>query len=132
MAGDSAAPLTAQKPQSKLSAPKRQGRRIIDAHVHLWMLPRNAPPMSDNATFPTGCCGSVPWMEVNRMPADYDATPAGPAVDKLVLIESSVGVTPAPIVNRALELVAEERLRGMVLNGAQSAVPGWLRRIFGL
>jgi hypothetical protein len=42
------------------------------------------------------------------------------------------GITPAPIVNRALEMVDAERLRGVVLNGAQSAVPGWLRRIFGL
>ena len=72
--------------------PKR-GRRIIDSHVHLWQLPRSGPPMSDNATFPTGCCGSVPWMEVNRMPRDYDARVGGPKVDKLVLIESSVGVS---------------------------------------
>jgi hypothetical protein len=37
-----------------------------------------------------------------------------------------------PVVNRALELVDEDRLRGMVLNGAQSAVPGWIRRLFGI
>src|SRR6266567_7590827 len=42
-------------------------RPVIDSHVHLWKLPRNAPPMNDNATFPTGCCGSVPWMEVDRL-----------------------------------------------------------------
>ena len=46
------------------------GRRIIDSHVHLWKLPRNAPPMSDFATFPTGCCGSVPWMEMDRLVPD--------------------------------------------------------------
>ena len=44
--------------------------------------------------FPTGCCGSVPWMEVDRLPADYDARVAGPKVDRVLLIESSVGVTP--------------------------------------
>jgi hypothetical protein len=51
--------------------------------------------------------------------------------DGVVMIVRS-GVTPSPIVNRALELVDADRLRGMVLNGAQSSVPGWLRRLFGL
>ena len=51
--------------------------------------------------------------------------------DGVVMVVRS-GITPAPIVNRALEMVDAERLRGVVLNGAQSAVPGWLRRIFGL
>ena len=77
-------------------------RRIIDSHVHLWKLPRNAPPMSDNATFPTGCCGSVPWMEVDRLPPDYDARVGGPKVNKLVLIESSVGVPPDKIIQSNL------------------------------
>ena len=60
-----------------------------------------------------------------------DAALVTDQADGVVMVVRS-GVTPMPIVNRALELVAEERLRGMVLNGAQSAVPGWLRRIFGL
>lgn len=51
--------------------------------------------------------------------------------DGVVMVIRS-GVTPVPIVNRALELVDEERLRGMVLNGAQSAVPNWIRRLFGI
>src|SRR5712671_5369933 len=78
------------------------GKHIIDSHVHLWQLPRSGPPMSDGATFPSGCCGSVPWMEVNRMPRDYDARIGGPAVDKVVLIESSVGVTPDKIIQSNL------------------------------
>ena len=77
MLGSGATPLIAE---SRAAAARRQGRRVIDAHVHLWKLPRNAPPMSDNATFPTGCCGSVPWMEVDRLPADYDARVGGPKV----------------------------------------------------
>ena len=52
-------------------------------------------------------------------------------VDGVIMVVRS-GITPATIVNRALELVDSERLRGVVLNGAQSAVPGWIRRIFGL
>ncbi|MGE3267414.1 MAG: CpsD/CapB family tyrosine-protein kinase [Chloroflexota bacterium] len=51
--------------------------------------------------------------------------------DGVIMVVRS-GITPAPIVNRALEMVDGERLRGVVLNGAQSAVPGWIRRIFGL
>src|SRR5580698_4099019 len=74
----SAVPLVAQA--------KRAGGRIIDSHVHLWQLPRSGPPMSDNATFPGA---SAPWMQVNRMPRDYDARVGGPKVDMLVLIESS-------------------------------------------
>jgi Mrp family chromosome partitioning ATPase len=60
-----------------------------------------------------------------------DAALVTDQADGVIMVTRS-GVTPAPIVNRALELVSEERLRGMVLNGAQSAVPSWLRRIFGL
>jgi predicted TIM-barrel fold metal-dependent hydrolase len=75
-----------------------QGPKTIDSHVHLWKLPRNAPPMSDNATFPTGCCGSVPWMEVDRLIPDYNARVGGPKVDKVVLIESSVGVPADKII----------------------------------
>ena len=60
-----------------------------------------------------------------------DAAMVTDQADGVIMVIRS-GVTPAPIVNRALDLIAEDRLRGMVLNGAQSAVPGWLRRIFGL
>ena len=29
----------------------RKGTPVIDGHIHLWKLPRNQPPMSDNATY---------------------------------------------------------------------------------
>src|SRR5258708_40128725 len=94
--GAAATPLAAQSPQSQaVPLARRQGRRIVDGHVHLWKLPRNAPPISDNATFPTGCCGSVPWMEVDRLTPDYDARVGSPTADKVVLIEASVGGTAA-------------------------------------
>jgi L-fuconolactonase len=94
--GAASLPLRAQSTQT------RRRRRIIDTHVHLWQLPRNEPPMSDSATFPTGCCGSVPWMEVDRLTPDYDARVGGPEVDKVVLIESSVGVPPDKIMQSNL------------------------------
>ena len=115
--GSGATPLMAQSGQSKAApAARRQGRRVIDAHVHLWTLPRNAPPMSDNATFPTGCCGSVPWMEVDRLPADYDARVGGPKVDKVVLIESSVGVTPDKIIQSNLWMLQAAAADGKILS----------------
>jgi L-fuconolactonase len=110
-------PLTAQSAQSSAARQaRRQARRIIDSHVHLWQLPRSGPPMSDNATFPTGCCGSVPWMEVNRMPRDYDARVGGPAVDKVVLIESSVGVTPDKIIQSNLWMLQAAAADGKILS----------------
>jgi protein-tyrosine kinase len=42
------------------------------------------------------------------------------------------GTTPAALVNRAIEQIEEGKLRGLVLNGSSSAVPGWLRRLAGL
>lgn len=42
------------------------------------------------------------------------------------------GVTPVTLVNRALEQLEESKLRGVVLNGAQTSIPGWLGRLVGL
>jgi hypothetical protein len=55
--------------------------------------------MNDFATFPTGCCGSDPWMEMDRLIPDYHARPE---VDKVVPIESSVGVPPDKIIQSNL------------------------------
>jgi capsular exopolysaccharide synthesis family protein len=41
------------------------------------------------------------------------------------------GVTPIALFNRALEQLEEGKLRGVVLNGSDSAVPGWIRRMVG-
>jgi L-fuconolactonase len=101
---------------SQPRAPRRHQGRIIDSHVHLWKLPRNAAPMNDSATFPTGCCGSVPWMEVDRLLADYDARVGGPNVDQLVLIESSVGVTPENIIQSNLWMLQTAAADGKILS----------------
>lgn len=42
------------------------------------------------------------------------------------------GITPSAAVNRTLEQIEESKLRGVVLNGTTTAVPGWLRRILGV
>jgi hypothetical protein len=50
------------------------------------------------------------------MPADYDARVGGPAVDKLVLIESSVGVTPDKIVQSNLWMLQAAAADGKILS----------------
>jgi capsular exopolysaccharide synthesis family protein len=42
------------------------------------------------------------------------------------------GVTPMAMVNKALEQMEPAKLRGVVLNGTQSALPGWLQRLIGV
>jgi len=92
------------------------GKRVIDTHVHLWKLPRNQAPMNDNATFPTGCCGSVPYMEVDRLIPDYDARVGGPKVDKVVLIESSVATPADKIIQSNLWMLDAAAKEGKILS----------------
>jgi capsular exopolysaccharide synthesis family protein len=42
------------------------------------------------------------------------------------------GVTPSATVAKAIEQIDESKLRGVVLNGSKSAIPGWLRRLAGM
>jgi Mrp family chromosome partitioning ATPase len=42
------------------------------------------------------------------------------------------GVTPSQTVSRAIEQIDESKLRGVVLNGSNSSIPGWLRRLAGV
>jgi Mrp family chromosome partitioning ATPase len=51
--------------------------------------------------------------------------------DGAVLVVRS-GITPGGLVSKALEQIDEIKLRGIVLNGSQSAIPGWLRRLCGM
>jgi Mrp family chromosome partitioning ATPase len=51
--------------------------------------------------------------------------------DSAVLVVRS-GITPSPMVTKALEQIDETKLRGIVLNGSRSAIPGWLRRLCGM
>jgi capsular exopolysaccharide synthesis family protein len=40
------------------------------------------------------------------------------------------GVTPLDVINKGISQLDAEKLRGVVLNGADSSVPGWLRRLW--
>lgn len=41
------------------------------------------------------------------------------------------GATPRQVFERALAQLGRERVRGVILNGSHSAIPGWIRRLFG-
>jgi capsular exopolysaccharide synthesis family protein len=51
--------------------------------------------------------------------------------DSALLVVRS-GLTPQPVVTKAIEQIDETKLRGVVLNGSHSAIPGWLRRLAGM
>jgi len=122
LSGTAAMPLLALDTQTSAGVAngEAQGqprRPIVDSHVHLWKLPRNAPPMSDFASFPAD---SVPWLAVNRLVSDYNARAGAHKVDKLVLIESSVGVPPDKMIQSNLWMLqtaaAESKILSVVGN----------------
>src|SRR5258708_2812558 len=55
-------------------------------------------------------------MEVDRLVADYDARVGGPKVDRVVLIESSVGVTPDKIIQSNLWMLQAAAADGKILS----------------
>ena len=69
-------------------------------------------------------------MDAPSLLTNSDAALVNDVADGVILVVRS-GVTPMAVVERAIDLIDAERLRGVVLNGTQSSVPGWLRRIFG-
>jgi L-fuconolactonase len=113
---------------ARAGAAGHKGNRVIDGHIHLWKLPRNQPPMSDSATYPSGCCGNVPWLEVDRLMSDYNARVGGRKVDKVILIESSVGVPPGKIIQSNLWMLqtatADNKIMSVVGNLDVTQSPG--------
>lgn len=49
-----------------------------------------------------------------------------------VLFVVREGATPAPLVRQTMAQLPPKKLAGVVLNGARSHVPGWVRRLLGL
>jgi predicted TIM-barrel fold metal-dependent hydrolase len=105
----------ASRPLNAQNCPVPSGGPIIDTHIHIWQLPRSAAPMSDFGTYPGTpadgfCCtinasnpsGAVPWLQKDAMIPDYQANWGGRRVNQIVIIESSVGVTPANIMQSNL------------------------------
>ena len=107
--GEASRPLSAEEPSCS------EGGTIIDTHIHIWKLPRSLPPMSDFGTYPGDptdgfCCsitpanpsGVIPWLQQDALIPNYQMNLGGRRVSQVVVIESSVGVTSAHIIQSNL------------------------------
>ncbi|HZT41751.1 MAG TPA: CpsD/CapB family tyrosine-protein kinase [Chthonomonadaceae bacterium] len=113
------------------------------------------PTELDNLTIvPAGCAASNPARVVRsprlahildqlRKTNAYmvvDMAPVLPVADTRVLARSldgvvmvvRAGVTPREVAARAIDMIGSDRVLGVVLNGAESAVPAWLQRLLHL
>ncbi|HEX2034418.1 MAG TPA: CpsD/CapB family tyrosine-protein kinase [Chloroflexota bacterium] len=70
-------------------------------------------------------------LDVPAVLGNSDALLLSDLADGVLFVVRS-GVTPVAQVTKALEDIDEGRLRGLVLNGAHSSIPGWLRRLLGV
>lgn len=72
-------------------------------------------------------------LDVPAVLVNSDSLPVIDLADGVLFVVRA-GVTPGPVVRRAMAQLDDTRglLRGVVLNGTESAVPGWLRRLCGL
>jgi L-fuconolactonase len=106
---------TGSRPLQAQTALCPAGGPIVDTHIHIWKLPRSSPPMSDFGTYPGTpadgfCCtvnvsnpsGAVAWLQQDALITDYQANWGGRRVNQVVVIESSVGVTPSNIMQSNL------------------------------
>jgi len=67
-------------------------------------------------------------LDLASILVNSDALPVADLADGVIVIVRA-GVTPTSLVNKAVKLLDESKLLGVVLNGARSSVPGWLRRL---
>jgi protein-tyrosine kinase len=70
-------------------------------------------------------------LDIPALLANSDAILLTDLVDGVVCVVRG-GVTSVTAMNRALEQVDQAKLRGVVINAAESSVPGWVRRLGGL
>lgn len=71
-------------------------------------------------------------LDVPAILVNSDALPLIDLTDGALFVVRA-GVTPSPIVRKAMAQLDDTRglLRGVVINGTQSAVPNWIRRLCG-
>jgi Mrp family chromosome partitioning ATPase len=70
-------------------------------------------------------------LDVPPILVNSDAVLLTDLADSIICVVRA-GVTPMEVINNAISLVDPDKLRGVVLNGADSAVPGWIRRMCGM
>ena len=69
-------------------------------------------------------------LDAPALLANSDSVMLSDLADGTILVVRA-GVTPSSALSKALEQIDESKLRGIVVNGMQSALPGWLRRLCG-
>jgi capsular exopolysaccharide synthesis family protein len=67
-------------------------------------------------------------LDLTSILVNSDTLPVADLADGVIVVVRA-GVTPTSLVNKAVKLLDENKLLGVVLNGARSAIPGWLRRL---
>ena len=67
-------------------------------------------------------------LDLTSILVNSDALPVADLADGVIVIVRA-GVTPMSLVNKAIKLLDENKLLGVVLNGSHSSIPGWLRRL---
>lgn len=70
-------------------------------------------------------------LDLPSILANSDAALLTDLADSVICVVRA-GVTPVSLINRALEQLDEGKIRGVVLNGNRSSIPGWLTRLIGL
>jgi non-specific protein-tyrosine kinase len=84
---------------------------------------------------------SLSWPEFGRLGSvivcDLPAILANPSTALLarqmstIVLTVQAGVTPAPVVQQALDQLDRSRVAGVVLNGEVQRLPRWVRRLLG-
>lgn len=68
-------------------------------------------------------------LDIPPILVNSDAVLLTDLADGIVFVVRT-GMTPLDVINKAITQLDSEKLRGVVLNGSESAVPGWLRRMW--
>jgi protein-tyrosine kinase len=70
-------------------------------------------------------------LDVPPILVNSDAVLLTDLADSIICVVRA-GVTPSDMINKAIAQLDPEKLRGIVLNGSETAVPSWLRRLWGV
>lgn len=68
-------------------------------------------------------------LDVPPILVNSDAVLLTDLADAIIYVVRA-GVTPLDVINAGISQLDAEKLRGIVLNGVDSAVPGWIRRMW--
>lgn len=108
---------------------------------NLHLLPAGRPPSNPSRLLRSGRMAAAAdamrqthdlvILDVPAVLASSDALTLLDLADAAICVVRA-GVTPTLLVRKAIEQIDRSKFRGLVLNGADSAIPGRLRRVCGL